>query len=131
MKTSQGKIASVLLETKYEKTLVSYIEPKFLSLQKYINLHFSFTQNCVNYGNITLGTTRRTNLKKIYAYQKKTVRLSRPFLADCLDHAISLMQDMNGINARQITIYQNLTLLYKPHTISAPSIFCEYFSNKF
>ena len=130
MKTSQGKIASVLLETKYEKTLVSYIEPKiFISTEIY--KFFSFTQNCVNYGNITLGTTRRTNLKKIYAYQKKTARLSRPFLADCLDHAISLMQDMNGINARQITIYQNLTLLYKPHTISAPSIFCEYFSNKF
>lgn len=118
-------------EQSIKKTLASYIEPKFLSVQKYINLHFSFTQNCVNCGNIALGTTRKTNLKKIYAYQKKTAKLSRPFLADCLDHAMSLMQDMNGINARQITIYQNLTLLYKPHTISAPSIFCEYFSNKF
>ena len=36
MKTSQGKIASVLLETKYEKTLVSYIEPKiFISTEIY------------------------------------------------------------------------------------------------
>ena len=126
MKISQGKISSILLRTEYKKTLISYIRAyrvKLLSDQKYINLHFLFTQSYENYGNIALGTTCKTNLKKIYAYQKKVAELSRPFLADCPGHAKPVMQNMNGINACQIAINQNLILLFKVHTGSAPSIF--------
>ena len=35
---------------------------------------------------------------------------------------------MNALNVYQINIYQNLILLYKAHTSTAPSTFCNKFS---
>ena len=38
------------------------------------------------------------------------------------------MLDMNALNVYQINLYQNLILLYKAHTGTAPSIFFNTFS---
>ena len=74
-----------------------------------------------------MGSTYKTKLKKIFTYQKKAARVI--FFADRLAHAKPLMLDMNALNVYQINIYQNLILLYKAHTDTAPSIFCNKFSN--
>ena len=50
------------------------------------------------------------------------------FFADRLAHATSLILDINALNVYQKNIYQNLTLLYKVHTGTAPTIFFNKFS---
>ena len=45
------------------------------------------------------------------------------FFADRLAHATSLMLDINALSVCQKNIYQNLILLYKAHTGTAPTIF--------
>ena len=52
-------------------------------------------------------------------YQKKAARVI--FFADRLAHAQPLILDMNALNVYQINTYQNLILLYKAHTGTAPS----------
>ena len=59
-------------------------------------------------------------------YQKKAVRVI--FFAACLAHPKPFMLDMNALNVYQINIYQNLILLYKAHTGTAPLIFFNKFS---
>ena len=49
------------------------------------------------------------------------------FFTKRLAHAKPLMPDMNALNVYQINIYQNLILLYKAHTCTAPSIFFNKF----
>ena len=50
------------------------------------------------------------------------------FFVDRLADAKPLMLDMNALIAYQINIYQNLILLYKAHTGTAPLIFFNTFS---
>ena len=59
-------------------------------------------------------------MKKICNYQKKAARVI-PF-ADPVVHAKTLMLGMYALNVYQINIYQNLILLYKAHTGTAPSM---------
>ena len=80
----------------------------------------------INYGNIAWGSVYKTKLKKIFTYQKKSARVI--FFADRLAHAKPLMLDVNALNVFQISIYQNLILLYKAHTGTALPIFFNKFS---
>ena len=86
------------------------------------NVYFAFIQSCINYGNIAFGSTYKTKLKKIFTYQKKVARVI--FLPDHLAHVKPLMLDMNALNVYKMKICQNLILLYKAHTGTAPSIVC-------
>ena len=50
------------------------------------------------------------------------------FFSDRLAHAKPLKLDMNALNVYQINICQNLILIYKAHTGTAPSVFFNKFS---
>ena len=73
-----------------------------------------------------MGKYVQNQIEKIFTYQKKAARVI--FFADRLVHTKPLMLDMNALNVYQINIYQNLILLYKAHTGTAPSIFFNKFS---
>ena len=110
------------IENKIYKSLGNLHQAKFLLNQRSRkNVYFSFIDSYINYGNIVWGSTHKSKLKKIFSYQKKAARVI--FFADCLAHAKPLMLGMNVPNVYQINIYQNLILLYKVHTGTAPSMF--------
>ena len=116
-----------LIENKMSKSLGILYRAKFLFNQKsWKNGYISFIHSYINYGNIAWGRTSKTKLKKICNYQKKAARVI-PF-ADPVVHAKPLMLGMYALNIYQINIYQNLILLYKAHTGTAPSIFFNKFS---
>ena len=116
-----------LIENKISKSLGNFHRAKFLLNQKSRkNVYFSFIHSYINYGNIAWGSTYKTKLRKIFTNQKKAARII--FFADRLAHAKPLVLDMNALNVYQINIYQNLILLYKTHTGTAPSIFFNKFS---
>ena len=116
-----------LIENKMSKSLGILHRAKFLFNQKSRkNGYISFIHSYINYGNIAWGRTSKTKLKKICNYQKKAARVI-PF-ADPVVHAKPLMLGMYALNVYQINIYQNLILLYKAHTGTAPSIFFNKFS---
>ena len=116
-----------LIENKISKSQGILHRAKFLLNQKSRkNVHFSFLHSYVNYGSIAWGSTYKNKLKKIFTYQKKAARVI--FFADRLAHAKPLMLDMNALNIYQINIYQNLILLYKAYTGTAPLIFFDKFS---
>ena len=69
----------------------------------------------------------KPNWRQYSLIKKKAARVK--FFACRFAHAKPLMLDMNALSVYQINIYQNLILLYKAHTDTAPSIFCNKFSN--
>ena len=116
-----------LIENNISRSLGILHRAKFLLNQKSRkNVYFTFTHSYRNYGNIAWESTCKTKLKKMFSYQKKPAGVI--LFADCLAHAKPLMVDMNALNVYQINIYQNLILIYKAHTGTAPSIFFNKFS---
>ena len=116
-----------LIENKISKSLSVLHRAKFLLNQKSRkNVYFSFIHSNINYDNIAWRSTYKTKLKKIFTFQRKAARVV--FFVDRLAHAKPLMLNMNALNVYQINIYQNLILLYKAHTDTAPSIFFNKFS---
>ena len=71
-------------------------------------------------------STYQTKLKKIYTCQKKASRVI--FRTDRDAHAKPLLREMNALNVYQINLYQNLILIHKANTGSAPTIFVNKFS---
>ena len=116
-----------LIENKISKSLgILHWAKHMLNQKSKKNVYFSFMHSYINYGNIAWGSAYKTKLKKIFTYQKKSARVI--FFADRLSHAKPLMLDMNALNVFQISIYQNLILLYKAHTGTALPIFFNKFS---
>ena len=109
------------MRTKYQKAWVSYIQPNFLLNQKSTkNVYFFFIHIDIS----TYRTTYKTKLKKILTYKKK--QLEQYFLLTA-----SLMPNhcfLTWMHSIFTNIYQNLILLYKAHTGTAPSIFFNKFS---
>ena len=109
------------------KSLVILHWVNFLLNQKSSkNVYFYFIHSYINFGNISLGSTYKTKLKKIFTYQKKAARVI--FFADRLAYAKPLILDMNALNIYQINTYQHLILLYEAQTDTAPLIYFNKFS---
>ena len=116
-----------LIENKISTSLGILHGAKFLLNQKSRkDIYFSFIRSYINYVNFAWRSTYTMKLKKMFTYQKKAARVI--FFADHLTHVKPLMLEMNVLNVYQINIYQNLVLLYKAHTSTAPSIFFNKFS---
>ena len=77
--------------------------------------------NYINYGYIACESKYKTKFQNIFTYQKKAVIVI--FLTDGPTHGKPLMLDMNAFSFYQMNIYQNLIVLYKVNTNTAPSIF--------
>ena len=97
-----------------------YIEKHLL-----LSLNHSYIHSYITYGNITWGSTARTNLKKIYGQQKHAIRIV--YSKDRLTHTRALFQECKVFNVYQVSIWKNLVFMHQVNSNTAPTIFLNKF----
>ena len=113
-------------ENKIAKNLALLYKAKnYLNKRSLLVLYCSFIHTYINYGNITWGSTNRTNLKKINSLQKHAIRIIHG--KDRFAHARELFRESKILNVFQLNILNNLVFMQKIKYQTARKIF----QNKF
>ena len=99
----------MLLRTNIKEPSYLTLSQLFVKLKSSKNVYFFVIHSYINYGDISLESTYKTKLKKIFTYQKRAARVV--FFADRLAYAKPLILDMNALNIYQINICQHFILL--------------------
>ena len=119
------KFLGILLDENLSwKQHINYIEKKisknngilyksryFLNEKCSKMLYFAFIHSYLNYGNITWGSTTKTNLTLLLRRQKHAARTI--YFKDKFTHSKPLMVSLNALNIYQLNIYQTLLFMYK------------------
>ena len=75
-----------------ESKIAKNIGLLYIDKHSLLSLYHSYIHSYINYGNITWGSTARTNLKKIYSQQKHAIRIV--YSKDRLTHTRELFKDV-------------------------------------
>ena len=90
-----------------------------------MSLCYSCIHSYINYGNIALGCTTRTNLKKIYSRQKYAT--ATVYSKDRMSHTRELFKEFKVLNVYQVIILKNLVFMHQINSNTVPTIFLNKF----
>ena len=85
-----------------ESKIAKNIGLLYIDKHSLLSLYHSYIHSYINYGNITWGSTARTNLKKIYSQQKHAIRIV--YSKDRLTHTRELFKECKILNVYQVNI---------------------------
>ena len=97
-----------------------YKAKHYLNKRSLLVLDYSLIHTYMNYGNIAWGSTNRTNLKKINSLQKHATRIIH--CKDRFAHARELFQESKILNVFRHNILNNLVVMHKIKSQTAPKI---------
>ena len=108
-------------ENKIAKNLkLLYKAKHYLNKRSLLVLYYYFIHTYINYGNIALRSTKRTNLKKINSLQKHAIRIRH--CKDRFAHARELFRENKILNVFQLNIFHKLVFMHKIKSQTAPKI---------
>ena len=95
------------IENKIAKNLgLLYKARPFLERNALLALYYSYIQTYINYANIALGSTCRTNLQKINSQQKHAIRII--FNKNKFAHTREIFKEQKILNIYQLNILSNV-----------------------
>ena len=115
-----------LIENKVSKNVGVLYKISKLIKSKYLqSIYFSFIHSYINYANMALASTNKTNLKKLFGKQKQAACII--LNQDRFTHARPLLKTLNALNVYQINLLQVLLFMHKIKTNSSPRMFLHQF----
>ena len=110
------------IENKIAKNIgLLYKAKPYIDKHSLLSLYHSYIHSYINYGNITWGSTARSNLKKIYSQQKHAIRIV--YSKDRLTHTRELFKECKVLNVYQVNIWKNLVFMHQINSNTVPTIF--------
>ena len=114
------------IESKIAKNIgLLYTAKPYIDKHLLLSLYHSYIHSYINYGNITWGSTARSNLKKIYSQQKHAIRIV--YSKDRLTHTRELFKECKVLNVYQVNIWKNLVFMHQINSNTVPTIFLNKF----
>ena len=114
------------IESKIAKNIgLLYKAKPYIDKHSLLSLYHSYINPYINYGNITWGSTARTNLKKIYSQQKHAIRIV--YSKDRLTRTRELFKECKVLNVYQVNIWRNLVFMHQVNSNTVPTIFLNKF----
>ena len=115
-----------LIENKVSKNVgVLYKASKLINSKCLRSIYLSFIHSYINYVNIALASTNKTNLKKLFGKQKQAACII--FNQERFTHARPLLKTLNALNVYQINLLEVLPFMHKIKTNLSPRIFLHQF----
>ena len=109
------------ISTKISKSIGILYRVRLIIPRKQLNqLHFSFVHSCLNYANLSWGSTQKIKLSTLYCQQKHSIILLS--FKDQFTHSRPLFKEIVALNTYEINVFNILCLMFKCKTQLVPKL---------
>ena len=98
-----------------------YKAKHFLDKDCLLSQYFSYIHSCINYANIALANTHKTNTKKIHSQQKYALKIV--YNKDRYYQAKELFRSRNILNVYKLNLINTSFFIHKIKTETGPAAF--------